>query len=193
MEQFSFSYDHLPPSNNNYLKPTISRTAGKTYAYMYETKESKDFKKAFREALFREILKQDWDKSITSSDLGHWHLDLEFVQSNMGEDAHNYLKILLDSMTGYIYEDDKNIEPRINRVTYNKKNPRFSFTLTRTGYIGLFDTPEDRQELIDKSCVSCRFYRDGACSVLKKMTEGKEVDEYVKEDNACSKFVQKKK
>ena len=47
MEQFSFSYDRLPPSNNNYLKPTISRTGGKTYAYMYETKESKDFKKAF--------------------------------------------------------------------------------------------------------------------------------------------------
>lgn len=191
---FESSFNRLPPSVNDYVKPSVGwrNDAGgqKAYAYMYETKNSKDFKKIFREHLFREILNKNWDKNITAE--GHWILDLEFVQSNTGEDSSNYIKILLDAMTGYIYDDDKNIMPRINRVTYNKKSPRFSFSLKRSETRGVFDNEEDRNKLINNQCISCRFYRDGKCSILKDLTIGKEKEEYSATDNYCNKYIKKK-
>src|SRR3972149_3737299 len=39
-------------------------------------------------------------------------------------DTHNCLKILLDSLEGIIYEDDKMVLPRIQDFQVDKKNPR---------------------------------------------------------------------
>ena len=188
---FKSSFNRLPPSSNNYLKPRLGYAGnGKPYAYMYETKMSKDFKKAFREHLLREIIKTGWKKEITKEN--QWVLEVSFVQSNMSEDSNNYFKILLDAMTGYIYEDDNNIKPRVMRVTYNKENPSFSFVLRQTSYRGMFKDENTRSKMIEKQCTSCRFYRDGSCSVLKKLTQGKELEEYNQHENTCGKYIKRK-
>ncbi len=39
-------------------------------------------------------------------------------------DSHNCLKLLLDVMQGYVYENDYTVLPRIQSVEYDKENPR---------------------------------------------------------------------
>lgn len=184
------SFDGLPVSVNKYLAPSIAYRGGKAYPYMRETNEAKRFKEHYRNALKRKAREIGWDKSITSD--GHWYLDCDFVQRRTDEDSNNYLKILMDSLTDVIYEDDNNILPRVNRVMYNPKNPSFTIRLYRTEYLGLFENREARNELIQNQCISCRFYREGSCSILKSATKGKFVEEYDPRENICFKFTKRK-
>lgn len=189
MDRFKITLDMLPPSNNDYLKPGIQYKGGKAYPYMYESKKSKDFKKYFRSCLQREILRQSWDRSKTSD--GHWYLECSFTQSRINQDCNNYFKILLDSMTGYVIMDDKNILPRVHKVTYNAKHPHFTIVLRKVEYIGLFSNEEKRQKFLEK-CKDCRYFRDGQCAILKQISEGRENKYYQKNTNECNKKVVKK-
>lgn len=189
MDQFKITLDILPPSDNEYLVPGIQYKGGKAYPYKYESKVSKDFKKYFRSCLQREILRQSWDKSKT--DDGHWYLECSFTQSRTNQDCNNYFKILLDAMKGYVIMDDKNILPRVHQVTYNPKNPHFTILLRKVEYIGLFKNEEKRKEFLE-GCQDCRFFRNGQCSILKKISEGRENEYYNKKENSCNKKVVKK-
>ena len=184
------SFNSLPPSVNKYLRPAVRNTGGRSYPYMYESREAKDFKKFFGDALKRKVKESGWDKSITGD--GHWYLECSFVQKRKDEDPSNYLKILLDSLTGIVIEDDNNILPRVHRVSYNSKNPRFSIVLKRVEYVGLFNSSDNRDELIENQCGSCRFFREGKCSVLTSITDGKENDNYDASKNICFKFTERK-
>lgn len=188
-KRFKVALDILPPSNNEYLKPGIQYKNGKAFPYMYESAKSKDFKKYFRSVLLREIEQQEWDRSVTSS--GHWYLEAKFVQSRVDQDCNNYFKILLDSMTGYAFVDDKNVLPRVHNVTYNSKSPSFTLVLRRVAYIGLFEN-ESTKNKFQENCIDCKFYKNGKCAVLKQIYEGRENDYYIKESNTCSKQVIKK-
>ena len=86
--KFVIEFDELPPSNNEYLKPTSRYVNGKPIGYLYETKVAKDFKKRFGAYLQREVNKQNWDKSITAT--GHWYLDCVFMQARTNQDNNNY-------------------------------------------------------------------------------------------------------
>lgn len=184
------TFNQLPPSNNEYLKPAVNNTVARPYAYMYESQKSKDFKKIFREALMREIKKQGWDKEETAE--GHWYLECKFVQSSKAQDCNNYFKILLDSLTGYIIKDDKNILPRVHKVTYSKENPSFTFVLRKANYIGLFKDEGAKNDFIEANCASCRFNRNGSCSLLKKIIDGREIAEYNPIANKCTKRIERK-
>ena len=53
------------------------------------------------------------------------YMDLWFYfPDNRRRDTHNCLKILLDSLQGIVYEDDKMVLPRIQDFQIDKKNPR---------------------------------------------------------------------
>ena len=53
------------------------------------------------------------------------YMDLWFYfPDKRRRDTHNCLKILLDSLEGIIYEDDKMVLPRIQDFQIDKKNPR---------------------------------------------------------------------
>lgn len=187
---FEMSFNQLPVSVNKYLAPSIAFRGNKAYPYMRETTEAKRFKEHFGNALKRKVRDIDWDKEVTRE--GHWYLDCQFVQKRVDEDSNNYLKILIDSLVDIVCIDDNNILPRVERVMYSSKYPSFSIKLYRTDYVGLFKNKEDRQDFIDSQCAECKFYRNGACSVLKSIDSSKLVDEYNPRDNICFKFTKKK-
>ena len=47
-----------------------------------------------------------------------------FMPDKRKRDSHNTLKILLDAMEGFVYENDFYVMPRIQEVAYDKENPR---------------------------------------------------------------------
>lgn len=187
---FTIAFDQLPPSVNEYLAPSVQYRGGKPFVHMYETRKAKAFKKIFGEALKREVKKQGWDKEITKD--GHWYLECSFTQSRTNQDSNNYFKVLLDSMTGIVINDDKNVLPRVHRISYSTKDPGFKIALRKVEYVGLFRNEEARQNMIDEQCTSCRFYRGGKCSVLKQIEEARENEHYKKDTNSCIKFTFKK-
>jgi Holliday junction resolvase RusA-like endonuclease len=137
---------------------------------MYETKESKDFKKRFQAYLKREVSKQKWDMSITAN--GHWYLDCIFYQARTNQDNNNYYKILCDSLTGIVIEDDKNILVRTQRVMYDSKQPRFVAVLKPVEYTGIFKDQEQYGQFLEHNCFNCKKDSE-KCTLLRKAKEGR--------------------
>lgn len=186
LSRFLISYDELPISVNNYLKPSAKIVNGKALIHMYESKEAKDFKKRFGAYLKREVTKQKWDKSITSE--GHWVLECVFVQSRTNQDNNNYYKILCDTLTGIVTEDDKNLLVQTKKVMYDAKNPRFYAVLRPADYVGIFNSEDHYNEFIEHNCSLCKKKHE-SCSILKKAKEGRLQDEIVNDKgfNTCQK------
>lgn len=170
MSRFIISYDDLPISVNQYIRPSVTLKAGKPFIHMYETKESKDFKKRFQAYLKREVLKQKWDKSITAN--GHWYLDCIFYQARTNQDNNNYYKILCDALTGIVIEDDKNILVRTQRVMYDSKEPRFVAVLKPVEYTGIFKDQEQYGQFLENNCFNCKKDTE-KCTILRKAKEGR--------------------
>ncbi len=145
---------------------------------MYETKESKDWKKRFQAYLKRELRKQKWDKELTGE--GHWFLDCVFVQARTNQDSNNYYKILCDSMSGIITIDDKNVLVRTQKVMYDAKKPRFKAILHKAGYIGVFNNKESFDTFFNNNCMNCKKNRD-KCTILRKAKEGRLQEDIVQE------------
>ena len=63
----------------------------------------------------------EWEKTTDA-----WlYADMFFyMPDRRRRDSHNTLKILLDVMEGFVYENDFYIMPRIQKVEYDKENPR---------------------------------------------------------------------
>jgi Holliday junction resolvase RusA-like endonuclease len=173
-------FNELPPSVNNYLKPSAVVKGGKAFVHMYETKEAKDFKKRFGKYLEQEIKKQNWDKSPTA--VGHWYLDCIFIQPRTNMDNNNLYKILCDTLKEYgVVEDDKNILPRTQRVLYDAKNPRFIAVLKPVEYRGIWKDEEHYTKFFENNCIQCKKNHE-RCAILRKALEGRMQDE-IKEEN----------
>ncbi len=169
-ERFIISYDELPISVNNYLRPSAIIKGGKAFVHMYETQASKDWKKRFQAYLKREVKKQKWDLNQTAE--GHWYLDCIFYQSRTNQDNNNYYKILCDSLTGIITIDDKNVLVRTQRIMYDSKSPRFVAVLRPVEYTGIFKNSLQLNEFLDHNCGECKKDQ-GKCAILKKAKEGR--------------------
>lgn len=189
-EMLKIDVDYLPLSHNKYLAPKIQKSGSRSFPAMYETKESKDWKKLFKKDIKRAISDQGFDVEQTKE--GHWYLESRFVLERTNQDAANFFKILLDSMTGVAFKDDKNILPRIHRISYDPQNPRTQLVLRKTEWTGLFSSDQKKQELIESKCNQCRFYRNGGCAILKAVEEGRVSENYNADDNSCTKFTKKK-
>lgn len=172
MSRFIINYDQLPISNNNYLRPsaTYNHQTGKVQIHMYETKESKDFKKRFKAYLKREVVKQKWDVSKTEG--AHWYLDCIFYQARTNQDNNNMYKILCDSLSGIVTKDDKNILVRTQRVMYDSKEPRFVAVLKPVEYIGIFKDQDQHEQFINTNCSNCKKNSE-KCTILRKAIEGR--------------------
>lgn len=158
---------------------------------MYETREAKDFKKMFREKLRREVKRQDWD--INQTNEWQWVCEVSLIQTRSNADSHNYFKILLDSMEGVVFLNDSNVQVNTPRVVIgNKDKQGFKIIVKQTKNRGLFDSTESLNKQLSR-CVSCRYYRDGGCSILKAIKESRLRDEFDHKNQSCTKYIQKKK
>lgn len=188
LSRFIINYDELPISVNNYIKPSAKIVYGKALIHMYETKESKDWKKRFEAYLKREVTKQKWDKTQTAE--GHWYLDCVFVQSRTNQDNNNYYKLLCDALTGIVIEDDKNVLVRTQKVLYDAKNPRFYAILRPVEYTGIFNNEADYAQFFESNCATCKKNHE-KCSILRKAKEGRIQEEM--SGNSGSHICSKKK
>lgn len=176
MSRFIISYDELPISVNNYIKPSATFKAGKPLIHMYESKQSKDFKLRFKAYLKREVVKQKWDVEQTKQ--GHWYLDCIFYQARTNQDNNNYYKILCDALTGIVIDDDKNVLVRTQRVMYDSKNPRFVAVLKPVEYTGIFKDDEQYGQFVEQNCFSCKKDPE-KCPILRKAKEGRIQEEII--------------
>lgn len=173
-KELLIKYDGLPPSNNKYLVPSCTIRGGKAFPSVYESKESKEFKRHFSGYLKQLVNNTGWD--IGETKRGHWYLDCVFVQSRTNQDSNNFFKVLLDSMTKVVFDDDSNILVRVQKVSYSPSNPRFELLLHKADYVGVFED-EDSYIGFKDNCQSCSRYRNGSCSILKSIEENREVKE----------------
>lgn len=133
-KSFELDFNYIPVSINDYLSLGVRNINGKPKAYTYETKKSNEFKTYLHDTSKREVAKQHWDINDTIS--GSWYMDIyfRFPKKRMlrDKDPNNYLKVLLDGLTGIVYNDDNNILTRIQDVRFvDKENVGFKLILSR--------------------------------------------------------------
>lgn len=110
-----------PKSTNHIYKMTCR---GK-FASMYMSKDGKDLKESYQwEA------KSQWKRKPLKTAV---ILEIAlYFDSKRKHDIDNYNKILLDSLTGIIWEDDNQIVELIIKKFYDKDNPRIEVEVCDT-------------------------------------------------------------
>lgn len=189
MQELELKYDGTIPSNNKYKAPAIRKMGKKTIPYMYETAESKNFKKEFKKYLKQVVKDIDWNIDLTIG--GHWYLDLTIFQNRTNQDNNNVYKVLCDAMSKIIFNDDKNVLVRTQRVYYDMENPRFEIEISHVDYIGIWDNKDQYEQFID-NCKKCRNYKNGKCGRLNDYYNYKITNDLDFENMVCHGYKEKK-
>lgn len=188
---FQTVFNKLPPSVNKYMKPSATvDDDGNVKAHLYETAESKSFKREYGEHLKRVAKHIKWDKKPTKD--GFWILECTFIQKRTNEDNNNYYKILCDTLEEYgIIDNDKNILVRTERVLYNSKMPMFSIKLYKSEYIGVFEGQYQLNDFELKNCFKCSKDKS-KCTIFKDSIKGKMRSEINLLKLSCDKLKERK-
>ena len=172
-------YSPIPPSVNHYLAHRVIMTKGKPMAMVYETKEAKDYKESFKKYVIEQVREQGWE--MPEDKYQHIYVDEVFYFGRTDLDAQNYSKLLHDQMTetGVVWIDDNIVCERVQRIYYDKENPRIELTIYPVEYIGIFDNRE-QLDAFEGGCKECKRYGRN-CSLLKNAKIGRIQEEIVKE------------
>lgn len=152
------------------------------------TKEGKMKKFEIQREAKKQLKGQEWDKNITQHHFIYQDMNVYF--NRRGRDSDNLLKLLNDSLEGFVFHDDSKVLTRTQRILFDYSNPRVELSYSIVPYVGVYDNLEHFQEF-EMNCQSCRHYRNGNCSILTDSFEGK-VREEINEDFECIKYVRKK-
>ena len=158
-------------------------------AMLYKTAEAKKYQKQFKQYVSSEIKKQNWNLPVNKTQ--HFYIDCDYYFDRIDKDSSNYDKCLLDAITETqkIWVDDNVALVRVQKVYYDKNNPRIELTIRPVDYIGIFNNVSHLENFKNK-CICCKRYRNGKCSILIKAIEGRIQQEI--ENNICLKFENKK-
>lgn len=99
----------VPPSANRYWR----NWRGK----MVRSEEADDYRK-----LVRFLIMRDFD--ITPIDKGEVDVDLWWYRGTLQGDTDNRIKVILDSLNGVIWKDDKQVRDIHIRRRLDRQNPR---------------------------------------------------------------------
>ena len=174
----------MPPSVNHYTSVRTIMKKDKPLSMVYETKEAKDYKKAFKKIIEDEVKAQGWTREV--NDTQHFYVDAVFYFDRIDKDCANYEKCLDDTITEtqLIWKDDNVALFRPQRIFYDKDNPRIELTIYPVDYVGIFDS-EAQKNCFENRCKTCRRYNRN-CSLLKKAIEGRIQPEI--QDCVCEKY-----
>lgn len=92
------------------------------FGRLYMTKDCKDLKEDYQWQL-----KSQWKKKPLKRDID-MRVEL-FFGDKRKRDVDNYNKLLMDSMSGIVYEDDVQIQSLLIIKNYDKKNPRIEIEI----------------------------------------------------------------
>jgi crossover junction endodeoxyribonuclease RusA len=162
----------IPPSVNHYLGHRAVNIKGKTTAMVYETAEAKKYKKELVQYVLEQIKAQDWE--LIPNKTQHFYIDCCFYFGRTDMDPNNYFKVPLDAITETqaIWIDDNVTLERVQRIYYDKTNPRLEMHIHPVEYIGVFDKPEWLTQFTG-NCKGCMRWKDGKCSILRESIEGR--------------------
>lgn len=189
----------IPVSVNHYMKPRgiLKWKNGKPFAMamMYETSEAKKYKKDFIKYIKQEVKNQNWNRPIDSNTF--FIIDSYFYFDRIDVDANNYYKIMLDAITDtqLIWKDDNKTMERVQRIYYDKENPRIELVIYPSDYIGIFDNIEDLNNFKNTYCNNCKrgnkIGQKGGCSVFKSAIESRITNDIDLNTKKCNKFKNK--
>lgn len=173
----------IPPSVNHYIGYRILTVNGRQTISVYKKPAGKIYEKEFINLIHTQVRKQDW--KISDNKFQHYYMDCDFYFPRTDMDANNYMKCLPDAITRseVIWLDDRQLCERVNKVNYDKENPRIEITIQPVDYIGIFENENILNEF-ENICIDCKRYLGGKCSLLKDSKCGivhKEI-----KDNICS-------
>lgn len=154
-----------------------------------EGKQNREDIKINVEAQMSLPINVDWDFEYTIDNYIYMDIDAYVTRSNA--DTDNYLKSLKDSIeeSRLVFDNDKRVVERFNRVYVDANNPRLELKFTQTGWHGIFDNEDVKNRFIQSNCETCSRFRNGACSLLKKSLDNKIQQEIIYNNNEynCSK------
>lgn len=178
----------LPPSVNHYLAYRAIIKNGKAMAMSYKTPEAVKYQKEFSQYVGEEIKKQNYN--LIPNKTRHFYIDAVFYFDRIDRDPNNYFKCMLDAITDtkLIWLDDNVTCERVQRIYYDRENPRIELEIFPVEYIGVFDNVT-QLDFFKEGCVNCTKYKRN-CSILQNAIIGKIQPEIC--NNTCSKFKEKK-
>lgn len=157
---------------------------GKPVAISYKTHDAQKYQNEFAKYVKEEVKKQGY--GLVPNETQHFYVDCDFYFARSDKDANNYFKCLLDAITDSkaIWLDDNVVCERVQKVLYDKENPRVEIHIYPVDYIGVFECEEQLMRF-ENRCLDCSRYKRN-CSLLKQAKLG-----YVQsdiQDCVCSKF-----
>ena len=137
----------------------------------YKTQEAVKYKEEFSDYVRLEAEKQGWKKD--GDDRRHYYVDAVFYFDKTNMDCNNYFKVMLDAITDtqLVWPDDNVVCERVQRIFYDKENPRVEISIHPVDYIGVFQNASQMEEFVSR-CVDCTRYKRN-CSVLRNALEGR--------------------
>lgn len=183
----------IPPSVNHYLKHRAYIKGGKALPTVFETNEARIFKQKFIVSIKNAVHDQGFIPNENKKK--HYYCDCIYFFDRVDKDPNNYFKLLLDAITeaGCVWPDDNIVCERVNGIFYDKNDPRIEMCIYPVEYVGIFPD-DDSVEKFKQECFDCKFYRNGACSILKNSLDGRirpEISDN-KDNKECNKLTKKK-
>lgn len=164
---------------------------------VYLKKEGKEYKKRMIQYIIEEVKEQQWNK-IENEFL---YLDEIVYMNKKGRDADNLKKLTQDviSESLVVWTDDTYCLPRTQRVYIDSQNPRIDLTITKTGFVGIFDDRKDYDNFVNTYCHKCKkgnkIGQKGGCKIYKTALEGRIQDDlhidFTTGEKKCLKFKDK--
>ena len=157
---------------------------GRPVAISYKTHDATKYQSDFSRYVKTEVEKQGYD--AVPNEIQHFYVDCVFYFARTDKDPNNYFKCMLDAITDtkLIWLDDNVVCERVQRIYYDKENPRVELHIYPVDYIGIFENKKQLNEF-ENNCLDCSRYKKN-CSLLKQAKLG-----YIQEeiqDCVCSKF-----
>ena len=174
----------IPPSVNHYLGYRGLIKNGRPVAISYKTHDATKYQSEFSKYVKVEVEKQGYN--ATPNETQHFYVDCVFYFARVDKDPNNYFKCMLDAITDtkLIWVDDNVVCERVQRIYYDKENPRVELHIYPVEYTGIFDN-ENELKKFEKNCLDCSRYKRN-CSLLKQAKLGYIQSEI--KDCVCSKF-----
>lgn len=176
----------LPPSVNDYLgkKVAFNPFTKRYYVQAYETMKAKEFKKAVKYIVNRELSESSWAKTPKGT---YVICDLVVYVARARNDSDNLMKCLLDGFiqTDKLVYDDFYIIPRVQDIFIDADNPRIEVTLRESNKKGIFPNEASLEKFEGDNCIECSRSKRN-CSIKKSALENRVQKEINMIDFSCS-------
>ena len=118
-------YTDKPTHPNQTLEITLPIPPSVNHMYYGNgrlKREARDYIRDARATINQAIDEQDW---IKQPDCTWFYADIEvYFPDRRRRDSHNLLKLFMDVLQPSVFQDDYYCMPRIQKVKYDKGNPR---------------------------------------------------------------------